>query len=257
MTMANRSGTGGAAVLDAMEPHCLDRLLEPVDVVVNAIGLLRVGLHNPSDSERLAAMKVNAEFPLRLADSAGRLSCRVVHISSDAVFGRGDDDAGEDSVPAPGDLYGVSKALGEDDGTHVVNIRCSVIGPAPGRGGGLWEWFVGQPAAASVKGYVDHRWAGVTSAQLAIVCDDLVDTKTFEAARKTGAAQHFVPNQTVTKYDLLCLLRDVLRPDIGVEPAQAPNPSYRPLVARRGALTTLYSGPRSWTPELVSASTRP
>src|SRR5437867_2491884 len=92
---ANRSGSGGALVIDALTSPPLDELLNGVDLVVNAIGILRAHPDYPRDRYRVEATKVNAIFPLLLAEAAGRRDCRVVHISSDAVFGPAEDPADE------------------------------------------------------------------------------------------------------------------------------------------------------------------
>jgi dTDP-4-dehydrorhamnose reductase len=159
--------------------------------------------------------------------------------------------ADEATPPAPSDPYGLSKALGESDAPHVINVRCSVIGPAPGRTGGLWQWFVGQEVDAEVPGYVDHVWTGVTSAQVAALCEDLAEIETFDRVRRSGANQHFVPNEPLSKFDLLRLLRDVLRPDLCIVPRTAGTPPARQLTTRDGLLTRSYHGDRGWTPDLV------
>jgi len=253
---ANRTGAGGAAVVDATAPTGLPDLLTGVDVVVNAIGVLRADPSRPAPEYGREAATVNALFPLVLAEAAERCRCRVVHISTNAVFGSGNEPADERTPLRPDEPYGWSKALGEADGAHVVNIRCSVIGPAPGRSG-LWEWFVGRPRGAEVTGYTDHLWTGVTSPQLAGICGDLVEPAKFERFRATGCAQHFVPNGALTKFELLGLLRDVLRPDIVVVPAAAPGPPARPLAADPAGLTGAYRGPRGWTAALVAAAAKP
>jgi dTDP-4-dehydrorhamnose reductase len=253
-TRANRTGADGGLVFDARTPASLDELLREADLVVNAVGVLRPDAAASDDDYRLTATRVNAEFPLVLAAAAARYGCRVINISSNAVFGTGDIAADEATVPAPSDSYGFTKALGEAQAPHVINIRCSVIGPAPARRSGLWEWFVGHAHRSRVVGYTGHLWTGVTSRQLAVMCTDLADACVFERVRSTGAAQHFVPNEPITKFDLLCLLRDALRPDMTVVPEPAPAPPVRPIVSARGLLTGLYSGERGWTATLVAAA---
>ena len=241
---ANRSGADGAIVVDAANPPPLESLVAGADLVVNAIGLLRSHPDYPGTAYRLGAARINATFPLLLAAAAARQGARVVNISTDAVFGPGDEPADERTEMTPREPYGISKALGEADIEQVVNIRCSVVGPAPGRQSGLWEWFITRPEGAEVPGFISP-WMGVTSRQLAVLCGDLVDPASFAQVRDAGPTHHFVPNEPITKFELLSHLAKALRPDLRV--VQAPGgEGGRVLVSSTGALGGCFSGPLGW-----------
>jgi hypothetical protein len=134
----------------------------------------------------------------------------------------------------------------------VINVRCSVVGPAPGRSG-LWEWFVGQPDGAEVRGFTGGQWTGVTSRQLAILCADLLDPEAFARVRASGPRQHFVPNEPITKHDFLGLMREAMRPDVAILPDHGRSSSGRFLTSRTGALDVVFSGHRGWDSAIAEA----
>jgi dTDP-4-dehydrorhamnose reductase len=251
-----RSGRGagdGDVMLDLEDLPPLGPLLADVDVVVDAAGILRGQLDYPGDRFRLAAARVNTVWPLALAEASAASGTRVVHVSTDAVFGPGEGPADERAVAMPLEPYGQSKLLGESVASHVLNIRCSVIGPAPDRGVGMWEWVDGSPRDAIINGYADHAWAGCTSAQLAQLTADLVPVASFEHVRTSGPSPHFAPNGTVPKADVVRLLAERLRPDLTVVAVPGPLPSPRPLEPS-AALHDVYSGPRGWAAALADSA---
>ena len=81
-------------------------------LVVNAAGYTAV---DKAESEPEAAHLLNAEMPGRFARAAAATAIPFVHISTDSVF---DGTAGrpylEDDTPAPINVYGASKAAGEE-----------------------------------------------------------------------------------------------------------------------------------------------
>jgi dTDP-4-dehydrorhamnose reductase len=245
---ASRSGEAATIVLDAADPPPLEPVIAGADIVVNAIGVLRSAPDYPGDAYRLRATLVNAVFPSLLARAAAKQGTRVVHISTDAVFASLTEPADETAEISPREPYGLTKALGETDAPQVVNVRCSVVGPAPGRPGGLWEWLAKQPRGAEVPGF-DTRWSGASSRQLAVLCGDLLDRAAFEGVRTAGATHHFVPNEPTTKFQFLCRLAEAVRPDVTV--VETRGEPGRELVTSTGALDSVFSGTRGWTAALA------
>ena len=134
---------------------------------------------------------------------------------------------------------------------HVLNIRCSIVGPSPMRGRGLIEWFVRQPSGATVKGFEDHLWCGVTTRQYAELCADLLHDETFGAARNEGAVLHFAPNKRISKYELLVMCQQIFRPDVVVQNTVSPSgPMRRILVSNRKYTGNWASEQRSIRPAL-------
>jgi dTDP-4-dehydrorhamnose reductase len=216
--------------LEAGDATRLDRILAagPWHCIVNCLGVRREEIERtPGALEH--AIRVNALFPHQLA-AAGR--ARIVNVSSDAVFAPEADDCDEDSPCRPADAYGWTKRLGEVEAPHVLDVRCSIVGPDP-EGRGLLEWLRRQPRGARIPGYTDHLWCGVTSLQFARMCAALVEEDLFDRARQEGHVHHFCPNATVSKHELLALLAAAFRPDLVLEPRPGPPPPCRRTLATR------------------------
>lgn len=83
----------------------------PFDVVVNCAAFTAVDL---AETERDAAMRVNAVGPAVLAQACAARGIRLVHVSTDYVFsGSGDRPLREDDATGPTGAYGASKLAGE------------------------------------------------------------------------------------------------------------------------------------------------
>lgn len=252
VTRAGRHAADDVFV-DVRQPPRLDALLSEHGLVVNAIGVLRGQADYPGDEFRLKACRVNAVWPLLVAEAAGRTGTRVVHISTDAVFAPADQPADEETAAEPVEPYGQSKLLGESVAPHVLNVRCSVIGPASDRGVGMWEWLVGQPPGTTIEGWIDHPWSGCTSRQLAHLVGDISSAARFSRCRSTSHAVHFAPNGTVPKGEVVQSLAARLRPDILVRQVNGPQPHPRPLSATSPSLAAVYTGDKGWDAALASA----
>lgn len=238
------SGAEGIRGLFDTAPDC--------DLVVNTIGILSHRI-DPGDRASIAhADRVNGRFPHDLAAAAKTAGVRVLHISTDGVFAPGSGDVDEHALADANDPYGRSKRDGECNAAHVLNLRCSIIGPDPLNGRGLWEWLAGQPDGTAVSGFTNQKWCGVTSCQVAELVVALADPVIFEAARDEGPTHHFCPNPPLTKCELLCLLRDVLRPDLKIEPATSSQPVSRTLTTCYRVLAALPPRSREWC-DLIDA----
>lgn len=222
-------------------------LLRDAEVAINCVGLLRGSPSYGAPAFRYEATLVNALWPQRLAALASDVGCRVIHLSTDAVFAPGPEAAREDTPLSPTEVYGISKALGEVDADHVLNLRFSVIGPAPDRGPSLWEWLVGQSPGAIIQGHATFGWTGCTSVQLAALVSDLLPPVTFNAVRSRGSALHFLPNGTATKFSVLKLLAERVRPDVCVIPATQDAPTSRILASCSPVGAAAYSGTQGWS----------
>lgn len=85
----------------------------PFDWIVNCAAYTQVDL---AESEKMAAMKVNAVAPGMLGVAAKESGARVLHVSTDFVFdGRAEAPYREDSPTAPLGTYGMSKLMGEEN----------------------------------------------------------------------------------------------------------------------------------------------
>jgi dTDP-4-dehydrorhamnose reductase len=231
---------------DARRPLDLRDRLHDADIAVDCVGVLRSDPTYGTPAFLSEATLVNALWPQFLALESEPKRCRVIHLSTDAVFGPGAKLATETTCISPCEPYGLSKALGEVHAPHVLNLRFSVIGPAPDRQPSLWEWLVRHPTNAVVKGYASSAWAGCTSAQLAWFISDLVNQSSFDLARQAGPVCHFVPNGVATKFEVLTMVAAQLRPDLSVVPVADARPAVPALASAFQVPLQLFTGRKGW-----------
>jgi dTDP-4-dehydrorhamnose reductase len=208
----------------------------PFDFVVNCIAVLQSAIDENNPADVGLAERVNGEFPHQVAVATFEHGARVIHVSTDGVF---DPLAGrcvESTRPAPPNVYCRTKLQGEVIARHVVNVRCSLLGPALGQDRGLLEWLRGQPAGARVNGFTDHLWVGCTTWQVSELCRRLIVDDQFETAAREGSVHHFCPCAPASKYELLHRLAALLRPDIEVIPTESGRPVSRQLDTENRAL---------------------
>jgi dTDP-4-dehydrorhamnose reductase len=102
------------SALDVGDPDQVARtmVLHSPDVIINAAGYTAV---DRAETERDAAFRVNANGPRWLAEAASGLGARLIHVSTDFVFG-GDRPVpyGTADVATPASTYGQSKLAGEE-----------------------------------------------------------------------------------------------------------------------------------------------
>ena len=185
-------------VLDAFSPQ----------VVVNCIGIVKQikAAYDPITSTQL-----NALFPHLLARACHQRGSRLLHISTDCVFSGLRGPYSEADVADADDLYGRTKRLGEVVGEGACTLRTSIIGPELRRGTGLLEWFLSQQSAA-VDGFCNAFYSGFPT----VVMADILRMVICEHAGLSGLWH--VSSAPISKFDLLCLVRDTYRKDIQINP---------------------------------------
>jgi dTDP-4-dehydrorhamnose reductase len=223
------------------------------DYAINCIAVLKNAAENSGPKGETAAYQINAVFPHELARIAGEIGCKLIHVSTDAVFAPDSGVCLESDVPAPADLYGRTKFLGEPSAPNALTIRCSIIGPNPVKKTGLVEWLLGQPRQATIAGYGDQLWRGVTTLQFAKLCAAVLRDDLFARLRDQSAFHHFCPNAVVTKYQLVQLLARRFRPDLHVE--QAPGGPVNRVLETRGMLRKICGTERAMDVAIEELST--
>lgn len=109
------------------------------DYVVNAIGIL----NQDAEKRKTDAIYLNSLLPHALAEMTENLPTRVIHISTDCVFGGNTGPYREDALPDGRMFYDRTKALGELWDDKNLTIRTSIVGPdRRERGIGLFNWFM-------------------------------------------------------------------------------------------------------------------
>jgi dTDP-4-dehydrorhamnose reductase len=185
---------------------------ERYDCVVNCVGIL----NQFAEEDKSTAVLINSYLPHFLCGLVIEEGIHLVHLSTDCVFSGDRGGYTEEDFRDGRTFYDRSKALGELDAPNCFTLRSSIIGPDINpKGIGLMNWFMQQEN--SVGGYLNAIWTGQTTLQLA---------KTVEAAAEMRAVglYNMVPEQSITKYDLLCLMNKYLRAEpIEIRPIDNPS----------------------------------
>ena len=97
--------------IDITDPHSVAQVVKDIDVLVNVAAFTVV---DKAEEEEAAAFTVNATGPEILARRCAEIGARIVHISTDYVFG-GDATSPyqENELMEPKGAYGRTKAAGE------------------------------------------------------------------------------------------------------------------------------------------------
>jgi dTDP-4-dehydrorhamnose reductase len=226
--------------LDAMNFHQVKNILSQLrpDYVINCIGIIK---QRPEAKDFLLSITLNSLFPHKLNQLCQGWGGRLVHISTDCVFSGKRGNYSEDDPADAEDLYGKTKFLGEIPDDGALTLRTSIIGREVHHRQSLLEWFLSQNHG-KVRGFKKAFFTGVTTNHLSEVVGDLVENY----PNLTGLYQ--LASSPISKYNLLCLLREAYNLDIEILPDED-FAIDRSLKGDRFMKATGYRGP-SW-PELV------
>ena len=218
----NRSGSGGELAFDASRIHSASDLgkasFDGIDYAINCIGIINKYCRD-NDLEGLKnAVQVNSLFPHYLSGFCEERGVRLIRIATDCVFSGREGGYDEDSVHDAPDVYGKTMSLGEVRGPAALNIRCSIVGPELKNKTSLLEWFLSIPDGETVPGFTHHRWNGVTTLQFARLCHEIVRRPaTFDQLTTVSNTHHFVPNEALSKFELLGVFKDKYGKDVKIE----------------------------------------
>ncbi|HMH02005.1 MAG TPA: sugar nucleotide-binding protein, partial [Terriglobales bacterium] len=157
----------------------------------------------------LPSITVNSLLPHKLAAMVKEWGGRVIHFSTDCVFSGKRGGYTEQDDSDADDLYGKSKFLGEVTTENALTLRTSIIGRELVEHKSLLDWFLSQNHK-TVKGFKRVIYAGVTTNHMADVVTEIIR----KSRPISGLYQ--VVSDPISKYDLLCLLRDAYRLDIEI-----------------------------------------
>lgn len=229
------AGARGVCGFDATDGESLVRLLGSTkpEIVINAVGLVK---QKQGAGDWGRAVSLNATLPRRLALLAAKFGYRLIHFSTDCVFSGSRGAYRETDVPDAGDVYGISKLVGEQDGAGCVTLRTSIVGPELGRAQGLFEWFRAQGGA--VKGYANAFFSGLTTTEAArVVCDFVLPQPALQGL-------YHLAGPRISKYELLQVFREATGRTIDIERDEAVRID-RSLDGSRFAEMTSYR-PKDW-----------
>lgn len=212
------------------------------DWVLNCIGVIKPFCKDDDDAGVRRAITVNAMFPHRLAAVAKARGARVIQIATDCVYSGAKGQYLETDAHDALDVYGKTKSLGEVFDKTLLNVRCSIIGPELENRVSLLEWFLGNEDGTELKGFTHHRWNGVTTLQFARLCERIVLTGgLYERLLAASHVHHFLPNSTVDKHQLLCLMNEAFGRKMRIRPVGDVGPAIdRTLASKHALLREVY-----------------
>ena len=221
---------------DITDDTALERALGQAkpEAVINCVGLIK---QRDEASDEALTLRVNAEFPHRLAKRCGEAGARLIHFSTDCVFAGTKGNYTESDPSDAADLYGQSKHQGEVADAHSVTLRTSVIGHELGTNLALLDWFLSQRGQA-ISGFTKAIYSGFTTLEMARIVDRIL------TQHPTLSGVWHVASEPISKFALLQLCREKL----GWEGVIEPNDEFvcdRSLNADRFNQATGYTPP-SW-----------
>lgn len=181
--------------------------LEP-EWIVNCVGVIK---QRAEAACPIPTITINSLLPHKLAELAAGWGGRLIHFSTDCVFSGKRGGYTEQDLSDAEDLYGKTKFLGEVSAANSLTLRTSIIGRELSEHRSLLDWFLTQNHK-TVRGYRRVIYSGVTTNHLA----ELVSCIIQEHPGLAGLYQ--VASEPISKYDLLCLLREVYQLDVRIEP---------------------------------------
>jgi dTDP-4-dehydrorhamnose reductase len=208
-------GRNGADIeLDVSKMDLCDSRLQGFDFLVNCIGLTTHNIDELDPASVSRAKQLNTEFPKQLASFAEISGAKVIQIATDCVFSGSKGSYLETDKHDATDVYGKTKSAGEIDSSSVMQLRCSIIGRETKGKKSLLEWVVGQPDGATVPGFTDRLWNGVTTTAFARVVAGVILGSGFKAGTR-----HLVPADQITKFELVSEISKAFeRDDLEVSP---------------------------------------
>ena len=163
------------------------------DAVINCMAVI----NQDAETDKAAAVRVNALLPHELERITADTPTIVVHRSTDCIFSGRKGSYTLEDWPDAGSFYARSKALGELDNAKDITIRTSLVGPETDKNGaGLFHWFCRQ--RGEVGGFANSIWTGITTIAYAKAVEQLLLDKAH------GIFQ-LVPDYAISKYELLLL----------------------------------------------------
>ncbi len=173
--------------LDLSDPSTIEATLETIapEVVVNAAAYNQV---DKAESEPAAAMLVNAQGPRQLARWCASRGVRLVHVSTDFVFGSDtsrSEPYAESDETGPLGAYALSKLGGElyvrsGCPDHLVVRTCGLYGHAALRragGGNFVETMLRlESAGGPIRVVEDQRCTPTSASVLAAAIDALLES---------------------------------------------------------------------------------
>jgi dTDP-4-dehydrorhamnose reductase len=199
----------------------LERLVGSVRHIVNCAGVIKPMIAATCIED---VLRVNTVFPHNLARLGDRLGIQVFHVTTDCVYSGARGGYIETDTFDADDVYGMSKSGG--DAAPAMVLRTSIIGEERASRRSLLEWVRAQ-RGGTVKGFLNHRWNGVTTVHFAEIIHQLI-----EGALYQRGLFHIHSPDVVTKCELLRLIAEAYELDLKIEPVEADAACDRSLMSQ-------------------------
>ena len=174
------------------------------DYIINCIGIIKQKMRTTEE-----VIRVNSLLPYQIL-RLKKPETKVIQIATDCVFSGDKGKYIETDIHDAGDAYAKTKSLGEIE--EFYNIRTSIIGPHKKSKVSLLEWFLSQKKGATIKGYTNHYWNGITTLHFAKLCYAIIKNN-----YELPSDLHIVPADIVSKYRLLKIIaKEYKREDIQI-----------------------------------------
>lgn len=177
-------------------------------VLINCVGIIK---HRSETQDPHLSVGINSFLPHMLANTCSEWGGRVIHFSTDCVFSGNRGGYVEDDASDAEDLYGKTKYLGEVSTGNALTLRTSIIGRELTGFKSLLEWLISKNYS-TVRGYRRAIYSGVTTNYIADIVVRLIESH----PNLSGLYQ--LSTEPISKYDLLCALRDAFDLDIKIVP---------------------------------------
>ena len=186
----------------------LDGEISKNDYVINCVGVLKPHVDAVGKADTI---KINTLFPQLVADSCAKKGVRFFNISTDCVFTGSKGSYVENNACDATDLYGITKSINPDPATC---YRTSFIGEESS-GVGLIRWLI-ENKGKSIKGYTNCIWNGLTCLEMSRYI-----YKSIITGIDIKGLRHVYSPDSVSKFELCCLVNEVYDLDIDIEPTEA------------------------------------
>jgi dTDP-4-dehydrorhamnose reductase len=184
--------------LELSRPDAARQLVQTVrpQVILHCAAMANV---DACESQPELAQRVNTELPGELAALAAEFDCKMLHISTDAVFNGEKGNYTEEDTPAPLSVYARTKLAGEEAvlkaNPRAIVARVNFYGWSITGRRSLAEFFYSHLAAGeTMKGFTDVHFCPLE-------VHDLSDLLLEMAAKDLQGIYHVVSGESFSKFE--------------------------------------------------------
>ncbi|MEO8664151.1 MAG: SDR family oxidoreductase [Ignavibacteria bacterium] len=196
--------------IDAFDFESIKKIIAGLKpyAVLNCIGIIK---QLKESQDHKLSIYINSLFPHLLAELCEDAGSRLIHISTDCVFSGKKGNYKEEDPCDAGDLYGLSKYLGEINHPGCLTLRTSIIGHELFTNFSLVDWFLSNEGK-TVSGYTNAIFTGFPTVTL---CNEIVR---IIKSRPSLNGLYNISSEKISKYDLLNLIKKTYHRNIEIEP---------------------------------------